>query len=96
MISCLSMFHKLYFNRELPLSYLVPEPMPLARATRFADRQHSYALCVPRCRTSQFQRSFLPSAVKQWNELPAEVMHEVLQIFKRGCNAVLRDGGSTS
>ena len=89
-ISCLSIFHKLYFNRELPLSFLVPDPLPLARATRFADRQHQYALSIPRCRTSQFQRSFLQSTVKQWNDLPAEVMHEVLQTFKRGCNAALR------
>ena len=91
MISCLSIFHKLYFNRELPLSFLVPEPLSLPRATRFADRQHQYALSNPRCRTSQFLRSFLPSTVKRWNDLPAEVMQEDIQFFKRGCNIFLRE-----
>ena len=89
-VSCLSLFHKLYFNRELPHSYIIPEPLPLVRATRFADRQHSHALCIPRCRTSQFQRSFLPWTVKQWNELPADKFHANLQIFKKRSNEYLR------
>ena len=89
-VSCLSLFHKLYFNRELPHAYMIPESLPLARATRFADRQHPHALCVPRCRTSQFQRSFLPWTVKQWNELPADKFHANLQVFKQRCNKYLQ------
>ena len=94
MISCLSLFHKFYFNRELPLSFLIPEPLPLARATRFAERQHQYALCIPHCRTSQFQRTFLPSTVKLWNDLPAEVLQEDLHIFKQRCNDILKEGAN--
>ena len=89
-ISCLSLFHKFHFNRELPLSFLIPEPLPLPRSTRFAERQHQYALCIPHCRTSQFQRTFLPSTVKLWNGLPAEVLQEDLHIFKQRCNDVLK------
>ena len=91
MISCLSMFHKFYFNTELSLSSLVPEPFAMARATRFAERQHQYAVSVPHCRTSQFQRSFVPYTVGLWNGLPAEAMQAELQKFKRSCNAVLGD-----
>ena len=91
-ISCLSLFHKFYFNRELPLSFLIPEPLSLARATRFAERQHQYALCIPHCRTSQFQRTFLLCTVKLWNDLPSEVLQEDLRIFKQRCNDVLKEG----
>ena len=68
--------------------------LPHARATRFADRQHQYALCIPHCRTSQFQRTFLPSTVKLWNDLPAEVFQEDLHIFKRRCNDTLKEGAT--
>ncbi|MEO1808644.1 MAG: reverse transcriptase family protein, partial [Bacteroidota bacterium] len=96
MISCLSMFHKYYFSGELPLSSLIPDPLPLVRSTRFAERQHPHALCIPLCRTSQFKRCFLPRTVKQWNELPAGVMQEDLNSFKRRCNSVLRERGAAS
>ena len=96
MISCLSMFHKYYFNGELPLSSLIPDPLPLVRSTRFAERQHPHALCIPRCRTSQFQRCFLPRTVKQWNDLPAGVMQEDLNTFKQRCNARLRECNAAS
>ena len=55
-ISCLSVFHKLYFNRDLPLSSIIPDPLQLHRATRFAEHQLEYAVAIPLCRTSQFQR----------------------------------------
>ena len=73
-----------------PHGDMIPESLPLARATRFADRQHPHALCIPRCRTSQFQRSFLPWTVKQWNELPADKFHVNLQVFKKRCNEYLQ------
>ena len=91
-VSCLSIFHKFYFNRELPLSYLVPESLPLPRATRFAERQHQYSVQIPRCRTSQFQRTFLPKTVQLWNDLPADVFQEDPSSFKKLCNDALREG----
>ena len=89
MVSCLSIFHKLYFNSELSLSSLIPEPLLLPRATRFAEQQHQYAVGVPRCRTNQFQRSFIPNTVGLWNDLPEGILELEPQKFKRSCNAVL-------
>ena len=89
MVSCLSLFHKLYFNRDLSHSQLIPDPLYLPRATRFAEQQHQYAVDVPRCRTSQFQRSFIPHTVGLWNSLPEDVVQLELQKFKRSCNALL-------
>ena len=90
-ISCLSVFHKLYFNRDLPLSSIIPDPLQLPRATRFAEHQHEYAVALPRCRTSQFQRCFIPNTCKLWNHLPDEVMQVEPQKFKRLCNVFLRE-----
>ena len=89
MVSCLSIFHKLYFNSELSLSSLIPEPLLLPRATRFAEQQHQYAVGVPRCRTNQFQRSFIPNTVGLWNDLPEGILELEPQKFKHSCNAVL-------
>ena len=91
MISCLSMFHKLYFSRELSLSTIIPEPLRFPRATRFAEQQHQYAVNVPRCHTSQFQRCFIPHTAKLWNGLPGDVIEAGLQKFKKSCNSILRD-----
>ena len=91
MISCLSMFHKLYFSRELSLSTIIPEPLRVPRATRFAEQQHQYAVNVPRCHTSQFQRCFIPHTAKLWNGLPGDVIEAGLQKFKKSCNSILRD-----
>ena len=89
-ISCLSMFHKFYFNRELPLSSLIPEPLLLPTAIRFAEQQHEFAVTIPCCRTFQFQRCFVPFTSKLWHGLDGEVMQTEPQQFKR-CNALLRE-----
>ena len=95
MVSCLSVFHKLYFNWDLPLSSIIPDPLQLPRTTRFAEHQHEYAGAIPRCRTSQFQRSFIPYTCKLWNYLPDEVMQAEPQKFKKWCNAFLRENPPT-
>ena len=91
MISCLSMFHKFYFNRDLPLSSLTSDPLLLPRATRFAAQQHEYAVVIPHCHTSQFQRCFIPSTSMLWNGLPEEVIHTEPLKFKKQCNNYLRE-----
>ena len=91
MVSCLSVFHKLYFNRELPLSSLIPDPLQLPRATRYAEQQHRFVVTVPRCNTSQFQRCFVPYTSKLWNNLPDEVMLDEPQMFKRRANVFLSE-----
>ena len=89
-VSCCSIFHKLYFDRDLPISSLIPDSLQLPRATRYAEQQHRFAVTVPRCNTSQFQRCFIPHTCKLWNSLPDEVMLEEPEKFKRKCNAFLR------
>ena len=91
LISCCSMFHKLYFESVLPNSSLVPDPLLPPRATRYAEQQHQYAVTIPRCHTSQFQRCFVPHSSKIWNSLPNDVMVEDPSKFKRKCNRFLRD-----
>ena len=89
MVSCLSVFHKLYFNNEMHLSSMIPGPFQPTRLTRFTEQQHRYAVMQPRCHTSQFQRCFVPFTSKLWNCLPDEVMLDDPQKFKRGCNTFL-------
>ena len=91
MISCLSMFHKFYFNGDLPLSSLIPDPLLPPRATRYAERQHDYAVAIPHCHTSQFQRCFVPFTSGLWNGLPEEVLQLEPQKFKKSCNEFLRE-----
>ena len=91
MTLCFSRFHKSYFNRDLPLSFLIPEPLPLPRAMRIAVRRLQYVLCIPLCRTSQFKRTFLSRTVQLWNDLPADVLQEDLRIFKQRCNDALKE-----
>ena len=76
----------------MSISIVKTSNVPLVRATRFAERQHQYALCIPRCRTSQFKRTFLPSTVQLWNDLPADVLQEDLHSFKQRCNDALKEG----
>ena len=91
MISGLSMYHKFFFSGDLPISSLIPDPLLLARATRFAERQHDYAVAIPHCHTSQFQRCFVPFTSQLWNSLPGEIIQLESQKFKKGCNNFLRE-----
>ena len=91
LISCLSMYHKFFFSGDLPVSSLIPDPLLLARATRFAERQHDYAVAIPHCHTSQFQRCFVPFTSQLWNNLPGEIIQLESQKFKKGCNNFLRE-----
>ena len=56
----------------------------------------SAALCeldllIPRCRTDQFYRSFLPVAVRLWNLLPSDVFSgSILTYFKSAMNLFLQ------
>ena len=47
----------------LPLSYV------LARVTRGALVSHGRSVAPPRCRTSQYCRTFVPLSVSLWNNL---------------------------
>ena len=88
-ISCLSLFHKFYFNKEIPLSNLVPESYVAARVTRFAEQRHQFSVRELRCNTVQYQNSYLPYTVKMWNNLESNVFSEDREAFKKLCNRLL-------
>ena len=74
--------HPLY--GALPVSY-VP-----VRVTRGGVIAHRYAYAPPRCRTSQYRRTFLLFSVSLWNDLSDPMFDGVgLAGFKSRANASL-------
>ena len=67
MVSCLPVFHKLYFNNEMRLSSMMHGPFQSTRPTRFTEQHHRYDVMQPHCHISQFQRCFVLYASKIWN-----------------------------
>ena len=72
------------FSGALTLPYVMC-PAHVTRGALFAHR-HSFA--PPRCRTSQYRRSFLTLSVSLWNDLSDPVFDGVgLSGFKSRANA---------
>ena len=59
------------------LSGALPLPYVPARVTRFALVAHRRSFAPPRCRTSQYRRSFVPLSVSLWNDLSDPVFDGV-------------------
>ena len=73
-----------------PLSGALPLPYVLARVTRGALVAHKHSFAPPRCRTSQYRRSFVTLSVPLWNCLSDHVFDGVgLAGFKSRANAFL-------
>ena len=68
-VAALRMFYKIYCNPNHALEAALPQVYVPARVTRLAVSVHSRYLAVPRCRTVQFGRSFVPACVHLWNSL---------------------------
>ena len=82
------MLFKIKSNTMHPLSGALPLPYLLARGTRGALVAHLFV--PPRCRTSQYRRTFVPSSVSLWNDLSDPVFDGVgLAGFKSRANAFL-------
>ena len=61
-----------------------------ARVTRGALVAHRHSFAPPRCRTSQYRRSFVPLSVSLWNDLSDPVLDGVgLAGFKSRATAFL-------
>ena len=56
--------------------------------TRASAALGELALVIPRCRTNQFSRSFLPAAVRLWNVLPSGLFSD----GTLGCKLVPYEG----
>ena len=73
-----------------PLSGALPLPYVPARVTRGALIAHRHSFAPPRCRTSQYGRSFVPLSVSLFNDLSDPVFDGVgLAGFKSRPNAFL-------
>ena len=61
-----------------------------ARVTSGALVAHMHSFAPPRCRTSQYHRSFVPLSVALWNDLTNPVFDGVgMEGFKSRANAFL-------
>ena len=73
-----------------PLYGALPVPYVPVRVTRGGVITHRYTYAHPRCRTSQYRRTFVPFWVSLWNDLSDPVFDGVgLAGFKSRANASL-------
>ena len=73
-----------------PLNGALPGLYVPVRVTRGALVTHRYTYAPPRCRTSQYNRTFIPLSVSLWNDLANVVFDGVgLAGFKSRANAFL-------
>ena len=71
-----------------PLYCALPVPYVPVRVKLGAVIAHRYTYAPPRCRTSQYRRTFIPLSVSLWNDLSDPVFDGVgLAVFKSRANA---------
>ena len=92
-VAVLCMLYKIRCNPKHPLCGTLPVPYVPVRVTHGAFIAHQYTFAPPRCRTSQYCRTFIPLSVSLWNDLVGHVFdgdHGVgLAGFKSRSNAFL-------
>ena len=87
-VSAMCVFNKILNNPRNPVHNLLPPPSCSRRITRNSRRMNCRSLEVIRCKTSQFQRTFVPTCVEIWNFLPEYLVGQSdLQHFKEGVNS---------
>ena len=87
-VAVLCMLYKIRRNPVHPLNCALPGPYVPVRVTRGALVAHQYTYAPPRCRTSQYSRTFIPLSVSFWNDLANPVFDGVgLAGFKSRANA---------
>ena len=89
-VAVLCMLYKIRCNPVHPLNGALPGQYVLAWVTRGALVAHRYIYALPRCRTLQYSRTFIPLSVSLWNDLANPVFDGVgLAGFKSRANASL-------
>ena len=89
-VAILCMLHKIRCSSMHPLYGALPVPYVPVWVTRGAVIAHRYTYAPPRCRTSQYHRTFIPWSVSLWNDLSDPVFDGVgLTGFKSKVNAFL-------
>ena len=87
-VAVLCMLYKIRCNSMHPLYGALPVPYVPVRVTRVAVIAHWYTYVPPRCRTSQYHRTFILWSVSLWNDLRDPVFDGVgLEGFKSKANA---------
>ena len=86
----LCMLFKIRSNAMHPLSGALPLPYVPTHVTHGAFVAHRHSFAPPRCRTSQYRRSFVLLSVSLWNDLSDPVFDGVgLASFNNRANAFL-------
>ena len=89
-VAALCMLYKIRCNLMHPLCGALPVPYVPVRVTRGALIAHRYTYALPRCRTSQYRRTFILLSLSLWNYLVDPVFDGVkLAGFKSRSNAFL-------
>ena len=89
-VAVLCMLYKIRCKPMHPLCGALPVPYVPVRGTRGAVIAHGFTHAPPRCRISQYRRTFIPLSVSLWNDLSYPMLNGVgLAGFKRRANAVL-------
>ena len=68
-VAVLCMLYKIWCNPMHPLYGALPVLYVPVRVTRGAVIAHWYTYAPPRCRTSQYCRTFIPLSISLWNDL---------------------------
>ena len=71
------MLYKIRFNPMHLLNDALPGPYVPVRVTRVALVAYRYSYAPPRCRTSQYLRTFVLLSVSLWNDLADPVFDGV-------------------
>ena len=84
-VAVLCMLYKIRCNPMHPFCGALPVPYVPVRVTRGTLIAHRYTYAPPRCRTSQYRRTYIPLSVSLWNDLVDPVFDDVgLAGFKAG------------
>ena len=89
-VAVLFMLYKVRCSPMHPLNDALPGPFAPVRVSRGALVAHQYTYAPPRCRTSQFRRTFVLLSMSLWNDLADPVYNGVgLAGLKSKANAFL-------
>ena len=88
-VAVLCMLYKIRFDPMHPLNGALPGPYVPVRVTRGALVAHRYTYASPRCRTSQYRRTFISLSVSLWNDLADPVFDGVGLASFKSVNASL-------
>ena len=76
-VAVLCILYKIRCNPMHPLNGALPGPYVPVLVTRGALVAHRYTYSPPRCRTSQYSKTFVPLSVSLWNDLADPVFDGV-------------------